>query len=69
VKRLAGHVLVVRLTEFDDSDSADTLGELEKQKFKGICAVEAPGGNDAVERFAAEVTAFSKIVGDLSGVQ
>jgi hypothetical protein len=69
VNKVAGHVLVIRLTKFDDFDSALTLGELNKQKFKGICAVEAPAGSDVVEKFAAEVTEFSKIVGGLSGVE
>jgi sugar phosphate isomerase/epimerase len=69
VKKLAGHVLEIHLTSFDDSDSALALGELHKQKFKGICAIECKPGTNAVQQFAHNVTEFSKIVRELSGAQ
>jgi hypothetical protein len=69
VKELNGHVMVVQLGNFDTTDSADVLKELKDQKFKGICAVGGDAGPDAVAGFCKNVTAFSKIVGDLSGVQ
>jgi sugar phosphate isomerase/epimerase len=69
VKKLNGHILEVHLTGFDNSDSEKVLAELKEQKFKGICSVECEPGDGAEERFAAEVTAFSKIVGQLSGLE
>jgi sugar phosphate isomerase/epimerase len=70
-KKLAGHILEVRLGNFDNTDSADVLSELEYQKFRGICAVGCPNQpvDDLIERFTASINAFSKIVGDLSGLQ
>jgi sugar phosphate isomerase/epimerase len=70
-KKFAGHVLEVRLGNFDDSDPADVLGELKADKFRGICAVgclDKPAG-DLIDRFTDSINAFSKIVGDLSGLQ
>jgi phosphoglycolate phosphatase-like HAD superfamily hydrolase len=71
VKKLAEHILQVRLEEFGDSDAADALAELKADKFKGICAVGCPSkpAEDLVERFTGTINAFSKIVGDLSGLQ
>ena len=69
VKKLNGHILEAHLTGFDNSDSEKVLAELKEQKFKGICSVECEPGDGVEERFAAEVTAFSKIVGQLSGLQ
>jgi hypothetical protein len=70
-KTLAGHILEVRLGNFDDSDPADVLGELKAGKFKGICAVGCPNqpAENLIERFTLSINAFSKIVGDLSGLQ
>jgi hypothetical protein len=70
-KTLAGHVLEVRLGNFDDSDPADVLGELKADKFRGICAVGCPDkpADDLIDRFTRSINAFSKIVGDLSGLQ
>jgi hypothetical protein len=70
-RKLAGHILEVRLGQFDDRDAADVLGELKKQGFKGICAVQCAGstGDDLVDHFTRSVNAFSQIVADLSGAR
>jgi sugar phosphate isomerase/epimerase len=70
-KTLAGHILEVRLGNFDNSDPADVLGELKADKFRGICAVGCPDkpADDLIDRFTRSINAFSKIVGDLSGLQ
>jgi sugar phosphate isomerase/epimerase len=70
-KTLAGHILEVRLGNFDDSRPADVLGELKADKFRGICAVGCPDkpADDLIDRFTGSINAFSKIVGDLSGLQ
>jgi len=70
-KQLAGHILEVRPGSFDAPDVADVLAELKQQKFKGICAIGCPAKpeDDLLDRFAHSINAFSKIVGDLSGLQ
>ena len=52
-------------------DPADVLGELKADKFRGICAVGCPDkpADDLIDRFTGSINAFSKIVGDLSGLQ
>jgi sugar phosphate isomerase/epimerase len=71
VKQLAGHILEVRPGNFDAPDTGDVLAELKQQKFKGIFAIECPPkpADDLLDRFAHSINAFSKIVGDLSGLQ
>ena len=71
VKKLSGHILEIRLENSYDSEAADVLGELKIEKFKGICAVgcdNEPEG-DLIDRFTRSINAFSRIVGDLSGLQ
>jgi sugar phosphate isomerase/epimerase len=70
-QKLAGHILEVRLSEFDDRDAADVLGELKKQGFKGICAVECVGktGDDLIDGFTRSVNSLSEIVAELSGAR
>jgi sugar phosphate isomerase/epimerase len=70
-RKLAGHVLEVRLSEFDDRDGAEVLGELKKQGFKGICAVECVGktGDDLIDSFTRSVNSLSEIVAELSGAR
>lgn len=71
VKVLAGHILQVRITTFDDPEEAATLAELKQQKFKGICAVGCNNSpaDTAIDRFTKTVNHFSEIVGDISGQQ
>jgi sugar phosphate isomerase/epimerase len=71
IKRLTGHIMEIRLGNFDDSDAADALAELKAEKFRGICAVGCADkpADDLLDRFTHSVNAFSKIVGDLSGVK
>jgi len=70
-QKLAGHILEVRLSEFDDRDGADVLGELKKQGLKGICAVECVGktGDDLIDGFTRTVNGLSEIVAELSGAR
>jgi sugar phosphate isomerase/epimerase len=70
-KKLAGHILEIRLENFDNPDAADVLGELKTDNFKGICAVGCASEPkaDLIDRFTRSINAFSDIVGDLSGLQ
>jgi sugar phosphate isomerase/epimerase len=70
-QKLASHILEVRLSEFDDRDGAEVLGELKKQGFKGICAVECVGktGDDLIDGFTRTVNGLSEIVAELSGAR
>ncbi|HEY1922703.1 MAG TPA: hypothetical protein VGG44_08040 [Tepidisphaeraceae bacterium] len=68
-KKLAGHVMEIRLSDADaPKDKADVLGELKQQGFKGICAIgsETGSGDDLVDRFTRSVNTFSDIVGELA---
>lgn len=71
VKKLAGHIMEVRVNNFENSDAADALAQLKTDKFRGICAVgcSPKPAEDAVDRFIGTVNSFSKIVGDLSGLR
>ena len=52
-------------------DGAEVLGELKKQGFKGICAVECIGktGDDLIDSFTRSVNGLSEIVAELSGAR
>lgn len=79
VRKLAGHILEVRLGDIDDRGRETTLGagvadisgvasELKRQRFKGICAIgyATGSGQDLVDQFTLSVNAFSDIVGELT---
>ena len=70
-RKLAGHILEIHLSQFDDPDAAEVLGQLKKQGFKGICAIQCvgKGGDDVIGRFTRSVNAFSEIVAELSGAR
>lgn len=71
VKMLAGRILETRINNFDGPETGEALGELKNAKFHGICAVGCPTQPeiDLIDRFTDSINAFSKIIGDLSGLQ
>ncbi|HEX4056491.1 MAG TPA: sugar phosphate isomerase/epimerase [Tepidisphaeraceae bacterium] len=79
VRKLAGHILEVHLSDVDDQGRETTLGagvvdvsgiasELKTQGFKGICAIgyATGSGQDLIDHFTLSVNAFSDILGELS---
>ena len=81
VQTLAGHVLLVHLSDIADGkpvplgtgtvDAAGVLAELKGQQFKGICCVldDTDNPEDRLENFAKSVNAFNQQVTKLAGTQ
>jgi sugar phosphate isomerase/epimerase len=79
VQKLAGHVLLVHLSDIADGksvpvgtgtvDAAGVLAALKGQQFKGICCVldDTDNPQDRLENFAKSVNAFNEQVTKLAG--